>query len=499
MSYTKLKSYSAIAIESLLPIDRDTSRQIVDSALVLPSDHDVQANFLNLLGESEDSLTFIRNFLKLKHEADSEEKKRVSTESTKNKKTLPDDITTSSKNKSAWSTPGEFPPRKEIKKTSADHASLRTLNSKSSNRSELGVGKKSKKSSIENLKDIEDVLNELEVVNSKTDGLSAGLKRSCNCMATRHPLFEVAPNCLNCGKIICAKEGLQPCSYCGHELLSKKDKQEIISILENEKSGIMSKPDKSVASTQLPPKQKNKKVTVSMTAGENLWKAQDRALRKVEEDKKRDMALLEQSKREQEELATQKKELQRYERSNYDPDLLKAQENLDTLLHFQATGSERTKVIDNVSDYDSPNSGSGSIWLSPMERALQLKKQQKQYRKDQDSKSKLTGRSQRALEMVIKDGKVTMVETHVPQPDSMEDDKEIKDLEDTIRTEREQGESANSRNIWDYETDSKKWQKPTFISTNKDSLNGVQENQQCQSRVQFEGKGDIDELLIAMP
>jgi len=34
----------------------------------------------------------------------------------------------------------------------------------------------------------------------------------CNCMATKHSLIT---NCLNCGHIICSKEGTGPCCYCG--------------------------------------------------------------------------------------------------------------------------------------------------------------------------------------------------------------------------------------------------------------------------------------------
>ena len=35
----------------------------------------------------------------------------------------------------------------------------------------------------------------------------------CNCMATDHPLVG---NCLKCGKVICAKEGLGPCLFCAY-------------------------------------------------------------------------------------------------------------------------------------------------------------------------------------------------------------------------------------------------------------------------------------------
>lgn len=41
-------------------------------------------------------------------------------------------------------------------------------------------------------------------------------------IATKHPLLTVAPNCLNCGKIICTLEGVGPCTFCGTPVLSKE-------------------------------------------------------------------------------------------------------------------------------------------------------------------------------------------------------------------------------------------------------------------------------------
>ena len=39
----------------------------------------------------------------------------------------------------------------------------------------------------------------------------------CGCFGTEH---EVINNCLNCGRIICAREGERPCPYCGTPVLS---------------------------------------------------------------------------------------------------------------------------------------------------------------------------------------------------------------------------------------------------------------------------------------
>ena len=38
------------------------------------------------------------------------------------------------------------------------------------------------------------------------------VRKPCDCQALVHPLVN---NCLQCGKIICAREGEGPCMFCG--------------------------------------------------------------------------------------------------------------------------------------------------------------------------------------------------------------------------------------------------------------------------------------------
>src|SRR4051812_26047882 len=54
-------------------------------------------------------------------------------------------------------------------------------------------------------------------------------------MATRHALLAAAPNCLNCGKIICVKEGLAPCTFCRNPLLSHDEILSMIRFLKDER------------------------------------------------------------------------------------------------------------------------------------------------------------------------------------------------------------------------------------------------------------------------
>ncbi|CUM49355.1 uncharacterized protein AC631_05226 [Debaryomyces fabryi] len=518
MNYTKLKSFSANAISNILPVDHETCSELVDYALTLQTDHEIQSHFLNLLGESDETLAFLTKFMALKKEADDSSKqmnnmKNKSAKAKKESTEMPPANNTK-KNHKAWTSPSESVEhqqkgRLENNKTSKTTSQLLDLRSPSP---VVKPSKSSKKKRLDNLQDIEAVLNDLEIASRDDIDMesSSVIKRKCNCMGRRHPLFEVAPNCLNCGKIICAKEGLQPCSFCGKELLSFKDKWEIINLLREEKTNIESKqdPSRSKSSQDYTPtshsKNKNKKIVVTLNAGENLWRAQDTALKKMESDKKRDQELLEKIKKEREEIAQQAKELQHYEEtSKINPELVKAQERLETLLAFQATGAERTKIIDNASDFEMPNSNSGNMWLSPMERALHLKKQQKQLRKNDGIKKARSGRGNKTVEMVIKDGKVTMVEKQAGgsmKDDDESEDEEIIGLENKVKESKSENENASSKNIWDYNKYNNRWEKPLYIPSENDFPKIQNTDQQTyKPRVQFSNDAEENELLITLP
>ncbi|KAG1241911.1 hypothetical protein G6F68_016447 [Rhizopus microsporus] len=53
-------------------------------------------------------------------------------------------------------------------------------------------------------------------------------RKPCSCQATKHPLLTVAPNCLNCGKIICTAEGVGPCMSCGSPVISEEQEASLI-------------------------------------------------------------------------------------------------------------------------------------------------------------------------------------------------------------------------------------------------------------------------------
>lgn len=492
MENSKLLSFSTNAISDILPLDRETCKQMAIYALSLHSDYEVSNYFLNLLGNSEASLKFLSKFTELKEEQEKDAKKQKAKEKNSiHEQKLELKKSQDSSKGNAWFKDfgGETQKAQKGGRLSDNKSSKLTselIDSKPSNQVPNSQVKKAKKKNVDNLKDIESVINELELdsVNEKENS-SARVQRRCNCMGMRHPLFEIAPNCLNCGKIICALEGLQPCSFCGEDILSYKDRLDILAILKKEKDLIEDNQSNSknrLLHHPLPTtqgKQKSKKITVTMNAGENLWKAQDEAFRKVEEERKKEI--------EERGLNETAKNLARPDKSELsilNPELDQAQERLERLLDFQSTGAERTKIIDRAADYEVPVMDDREyMWLSPVERALQLKKQQRKLRKHEEAQSKRTGRANKTVEMVIKDGKVKMVEKYVPVNEDEKDD-DIALLEEELKEDRRRKDEGIQK-FWDYEKDKERWQnKPSYLHRDK----RIRDNQTSleRSRIQFD-------------
>lgn len=185
------------------------------------------------------------------------------------------------------------------------------------------------------LNDLDAAIRTLEI--STNSSLSTDpAKRKCNCIATRHALLAAAPNCLNCGKVICVKEGFGACTFCGSAILRKDEIQSMIRTLKEERGQEKMRLDASshrraeVSRTPAPFSQPR---TVDMTPAEQ-----------------------------------------------------KAKEHRDRLLGFQAQNAKRTTVRDEAADFDTSlaasvavggGSGMGGMWASPAERAKELKRQQR--------------------------------------------------------------------------------------------------------------------------
>jgi hypothetical protein len=164
-------------------------------------------------------------------------------------------------------------------------------------------------------------------------------ERRCNCMATRHELLAAAPNCLNCGKVICVKEGLGPCTFCHEPLLSASEINAMVRILREERG--------------------KEKMSVNNAA----YKRADvsKAPRPFSG-------------------SHQSSPGGSAPTSDTEPEKLSAaMQHRDKLLAFQTQNTRRTRIHDEAADFETPTAGQ-NMWASPTERALQLKKQQKALR-----------------------------------------------------------------------------------------------------------------------
>ncbi|KAG9235859.1 C2HC5 finger protein-like protein [Amylocarpus encephaloides] len=180
------------------------------------------------------------------------------------------------------------------------------------------------------------VINELDAVirgleiSTNSSILPSVEKRRCNCIGARHPLLAASPNCLNCGKVVCVKEGLGPCTFCGNPLLSAVEIQAMIRELREERG----------------------KEKMALDASSHKRAEVSKRPAPFSTPRNADTATM-------------------------SPAEQKAKEHRDRLLGFQAQNAKRTTVRDEAADFETPMTAGANIWASPVERAKQLKKQQK--------------------------------------------------------------------------------------------------------------------------
>jgi hexokinase len=184
------------------------------------------------------------------------------------------------------------------------------------------------------LNDLTSAISALELTTNPSLPTSSH-PRKCTCNASIHPLFLAAPNCLSCGKIVCALEGLQPCSFCGTPLLSPEETQSMLSSLKQERgTERQSLHNKSIAASRNATPNISPSLSSSNTptsSAENL-----RALSA-------------------------------------------AKAHRDKLLAYQSQNSQRTKIHDEAADFSVLNPGA-TQWITPVQRAAALKQQQKYLR-----------------------------------------------------------------------------------------------------------------------
>ncbi|KAI1134789.1 zf-C2HC5-domain-containing protein [Hypoxylon sp. FL0543] len=225
------------------------------------------------------------------------------------------------------------------------------------------------------LEDLDNAIRALEMTTNPTQGTDDSARR-CNCVAARHPLLAAAPNCLNCGKVICVKEGLGPCTFCGTPLLSPAEVQSMIRELREERGRERMAADREA----------HRKAEVSRTPAPF--------------SKPRDVP------------------------SEASDAQAKALEHRDRLLSFQAQNTRRTTVRDEAADFDASGAvtGTGSnIWATPEERARELKRQQKILREMEWNARPDYEKRRQVVSIDLVGGKVVRKMAAVERPESPED------------------------------------------------------------------------------
>jgi hexokinase len=89
-----------------------------------------------------------------------------------------------------------------------------------------------------------------------------------------------------------------------------------------------------------------------------------------------------------------------------DESVAKARAHRDKLLSFQAQNAQRTKIHDEAADFDMGNSLKGAQWLSPVQRATALKKQQKYLRELEEANKPEWEREKTVVSLGFRGGKL---------------------------------------------------------------------------------------------
>ncbi|KAL6231812.1 hypothetical protein BDW75DRAFT_219133 [Aspergillus navahoensis] len=238
-----------------------------------------------------------------------------------------------------------------------------------------------------NISDLTAAIAALEVSTNPTLGSE---RRKCTCYGTLHPVFDAAPNCLNCGKIICSLEGLQPCSFCGTPLLSNDEIQSMIRELRAERGQ-----EKMRAHNE----SQHREGGPGMAAGTS----QSQSTSKLEA----------------------------------------AKAHRDKLLHFQAQNAKRTRVVDEAADFETPSVAS-TLWMTPSQRALALKKQQRIMREMEEKARPEWEKKKTIMSLDIKGGRVRKVYQAAPvETPAPAEDEETEDPTYDVGRQRSGGEALS--------------------------------------------------------
>ncbi|KAL6933061.1 uncharacterized protein HGUI_01144 [Hanseniaspora guilliermondii] len=261
------------------------------------------------------------------------------------------------------------------------------------------------------------MVSELQVQNQEIKGKDDYVV--CGCQSIKHGLYTLAPNCLQCGKIICNLEAKQSggeyCVFCKKPLLSEDQIKNYLALLELDKLNIKKKKTSEQLQQLINDKRKYYTNLTSTKKGKNngslTFNVQGRYQDKNVVSKQVDMILSQSSKRDQsvkemlakdEDIISLKNELEvldleiinKTSRMDEDKQLKDAKSRLDKLLNFQNTSEERTKIIDVAGEFDFGVSGDvkDAFEGTAEERALKMKLKQRNLKLLREQKLQQSGK-----------------------------------------------------------------------------------------------------------
>lgn len=494
-SLTQIKKFAQNSIKNIIPLDDESIDEMIKYTLSnFKSREAISDHLLDILGPSDEAFKFASTFCDMLFGTANNAKPQTVDKTItaipdfakpQVKPTIKSNKQISNKQKTSGIRLVKSVPVSMLDKNSKGR--MANNSSKGSTTSEMfdmkprnvetqKIKNKEVKKKLDSIKDLDDVLLQLELADSEKN--SSEDTRICNCNATRHPLYEMYPNCLYCGKIICAKEGFQPCSFCGHSLISNDERLQMLEIINQQKQDLENEANKVNTISNEPRSKSKKKNVIKITlnsTGQNNFKVQEQFVKQIEKQNQQKKVSEEIKKQEQETLKQNQKDLDYYKAVHKkDGELIKAEERLAMLLSFQDNGAERTKIIDNAADFELPT-GCGSLWASPVERILQLKRQQKQQAKLQEQDARRSGRGSTVMDMSINNGKVIFhdrVDDDSSMFKNLSDDEEISQLQKQINVEKLQQFHRDTQNVYDYDNFDKTLIKPVYkgnLSKIKDS------------------------------
>lgn len=226
--------YAIKQVPQILPLEESDVKALCEQVLSTSSDdpEQIASKFLEFLGHEDLSFEFVMKFNELLNQNDKKEEKK--TKNVHLEHTAP----TSWKNESKQPTnnyinkKGDEKPKKlkDEKKSSTTRPTVQPSNQSTQSNPIKEKKEHKSKGKLQSLQEIDEAIKMLELRDS-------GSSKNCNCQGTRHPVFDIAPNCLHCGKVVCVIEGLNKgkCGHCHEQLISDNERTQMVEILNQEK------------------------------------------------------------------------------------------------------------------------------------------------------------------------------------------------------------------------------------------------------------------------